>query len=101
MRFQPDVGVGLTALRAMPVVAGMIPVVKARAVRTLKELSAQGRGTAGEDLAQDLPMPSRHRRAEAIQIIRCESPEQLMDREAFTAAGGGAHKLAMKLLSRI
>ena len=47
LAFQPRVGVGLAALRTVAVVAGMIVVVKARTVRTLEELAAQGRGAAG------------------------------------------------------
>ena len=57
LALQPVLGIGLTAQRTMPVVAGMIAVVKARTVRTLEQFAAQRRGAAGQDLAQDLAVP--------------------------------------------
>ena len=98
LALEPRVGVGLAALRTVPVVAGMIAVMKARTVRTTEELAAQSRGAAGEDLVQDLSLPPRHGRAEALQIFGRQLPEQLMNREAFTTvAGGGMHqRLPMK-----
>ena len=75
----------------------MILVVKARTVRTLEEFPAQGRGAAGEDLAQDLPVAAGHGRAETLPIIRSCPLNQLMNREAFTTGdgGGGDHRLFM------
>ena len=63
LSLEPGVGVGLAALRTVPVVAGMIAVMKAWTVRTLEELAAQSGGAAGQDLFQDLPLPPRHGRA--------------------------------------
>lgn len=102
LALQPVLGVGLPAERTMPVVAGMIAVVKARTVRTLEQFAAQSRRAAGQDLAQDLSVPLRHGRAKLFQVFRCQLLEQLVHREADTtvADGGGPHKLLMKLLSR-
>ena len=102
LALQPVVGVGLPAERAMPVVAGMIAVVKARTVRTLKQFAAQSRGAAGQDLAQDLSVPLRHGQAKLFQIFRRQLPEQLVHREAdpTVSGGGGPHRWRMKLLSR-
>jgi len=98
LAFQPGVSVGLAALGTVAVVAGMILVVKARTVRTLEEFPAQGRGAAGEGLAQDLPVPNRHGRAKTLPVRRSCPLDQLMNREAFTTAsgGGGHHRLFMK-----
>ena len=98
LALQPGVGVGLAALGTVAVVAGMILVAKARTVRTLEELPAQGRGAAGEGLSQDLPVAAGHGRAETLPVIRSCPLDQLMNREAFTtASGGGAHhRLFMK-----
>jgi hypothetical protein len=76
--------------------------VKARTVRTLEELAAQGRGAAREGLSQDLPVPSGHGRAETLPVSRSHPLEQLMNRETFTTVtgGGGPHRLFMKSLSR-
>ena len=102
LAFEPEVGVGLAALRTMPVVAGMIAVVKGPAFRTRKELAPQSRGAAGQDLFQDLPMPSRHGGVEALAVIGREVSEQLMNRKTFTTVAGGAvhHKLPMNSSSR-
>ena len=80
LALQPVVRIGLAALRTMPVVAGMIAVVKGGAIRALEELPAQSRGAAGEDLFQDLLMPSGHGRAEALAVLRGQPLEQLVNR---------------------
>ena len=97
LAFQPRLSVGLAALRTVAVVAGMVLVVKARTVRTLEELPAQGRGAAGEGLAQDLPVPAGHGGPETLPVKRSGPLEQLMNREAFTTGGGGGsdHRLFM------
>jgi len=102
LALQPVVGVGLPAERTMPVVAGMIAVVKARTVRTLEQFAAQSRGAAGQDLAQDLAMPLGHGRAKAFPVFGRQLPEQLVHREAdpTVAGGGGPHRLLMNLSSR-
>ena len=93
LAFQPAIGVGLAALRTVPVVAGMIAVFKAPAARTLIKLAAQSRGAAGADLFQDLPLPRRHGRAEALEIIRSQPFDQLMDAQALiTVAGDRVHQ---------
>jgi len=100
---QPVVGVGLSALRTMPVVAGMIAVVRARAVRTLEKLAAQSRRAARQDLVQDLPLPRGHGGTEASPVIRRQAPEQLMNRQTLTtvAGGGSVHpRLLMNSSSR-
>ena len=97
LTLQPGSGIGLAAERTVPVVARMIAVSKGRTVRTLKELAAQCRGAAGQNLLQDLAMPSRHGRAETLPVIRSQLPEQLVHGEALTtvAGGRGAHRSAM------
>jgi len=70
LALKPVVGVGLTALRTVPVVTRMIAVEKARAGWTLEELATQGRGAAGEDLLQDPPMPRRHGGTKTLPVIR-------------------------------
>jgi hypothetical protein len=96
LALEPGVGVGLAAERTMPVVAGMVAVVKAAAVRAGEELSAAGRGAAGEDRLQNLPLPRRHGGAEAPEILRGQAREPLMDGEAWAAGGGRvAHKSPM------
>ena len=47
LALEPGIGIGLAALRAVAVVAGMIAVMKARALRTLEELAAQSQAAAG------------------------------------------------------
>ena len=80
LALQPVVSVGLAALRTMPVVAGMIAVVKGGAIRALEELAPQGGRAAGEDLFQDLPMPLGHGGAEALLVFGRQLLEQLMNR---------------------
>lgn len=53
---EPGRGVGLAAEREMAVVAGMVEVPELVVFRTFKELAAQGRSTAGEDLVQNLAL---------------------------------------------
>jgi len=102
LALQPLVGVGLPAQRAMPVIAGMIAVVKGRTVRTLEEFAAQRRGAAGQDLAQDLPVPLGHGRAKAFPVFGSQLPKQLVHCEAATTVTGGGrpHRLFMKSSSR-
>jgi hypothetical protein len=102
LALEPVVGVGLTALRTMPVVAGMIAVVQAGALRALEELAPQRRGATAQDLLQDLSLAPRHGGAEACQIIRGPLPEQLMNGRAWTTVAGGRrlHRLPMNLSSR-
>jgi hypothetical protein len=93
LALEPVVGIGLTALGTVPVVAGVIAVVKARAVGTLEELAAQGRGAATQDLLQDLSLPTRHGRTKCLNILRRQAPELLVDGQTFTTvAGGRAHQ---------
>ena len=80
---QPSLGIGLAALGTMPVVAGMIAVVELVAVRTTEEMAAQRGSAAEQNLGQDLPMPQRHGRAEALPISRGQLAQQLMDGEAL------------------
>lgn len=80
LALQPVVRVGLAALRTVPVVAGMIAVVKGGAIRALEELPPQSRRAAGEDLFQDLLMPPGHGGAEALPVIRRQLLEQLVNR---------------------
>lgn len=90
---QPGVGVGLAALRTVAVVAGMIAVIKPRAVRALIELSAQSRGAAGQEFVEHLSVPPRHGRAEAQKILGRDSADQLMDAESLiTVAGERVHQ---------
>ena len=102
LALQPVVGVGLAALRAMPIVTGMIAVEKARAVRTREELPTQGRGPAQQNLFQDLSMPLRQGRTEALLVIGRQVAEQLMNRQTLTTVpGGGVHqRLLMNSSSR-
>jgi hypothetical protein len=89
---QPVVSVGAAALRTVTVVAGMIAVMKAGTVRALEQSAAQRRSAAGQDLFQDLAMPSGHGRAEPLRVSRSQLAEQLLDCEASTStAGGGVH----------
>lgn len=94
---QPGVGVGLAAERAMPVVAGMVAVVKAVTVGAGEECSAAGRGATGADGIQDLSLPGRQGGAETPEVIRRQTPEPLMDGEALATGGGGggAHRSPM------
>ena len=102
LALQPVVGVGLPAERTMPVVAGMIAVVKAGTARTLEQFAAHGRSAAGQDLAQDLAVPLGHGRAESFQVCGSQLPEQLVYCETNTtvAGGDGPHRLLMNSLSR-
>ena len=91
---QPIQGVGVAALRTMPVIAGMIAVVELVAVRTTKELASQDGSAAEQDLLQDLPMPHRHGRV-SFPISRSKLLEQLMDGQALsstTAWWGSLHE---------
>lgn len=93
LTLQPGVRVGLTALRTVPVIAGMIAVIKTRAVRTLIQVAAQHRGAAGQELVKHLPLPHRHGRAESIQIIRSRLTDQLVNAQAWiTVAGDRVHQ---------
>ena len=97
LALQPGVGVGLAAERTVPVVAGMITVVKAVTVGAGEEFSAQGRGAAGQDRVQDLSLPGRHGGAEAPEVIRGQAPEPLVNGEALATGGGRlAHRSPMK-----
>jgi len=89
LALKPVVGIGLTALRTVPVVAGMIAVVKARTVGTLEELSAQGRGATAQDLLQDLPLPTRHRGTKLFEILRRQAQELLLNAQGLTTVAGG------------
>src|SRR5207249_12243547 len=92
----------LATLRTVPIVARMIAIVKARAVRTLEELTTHSRAAAGHDLFQDLPVPLRHGGSKALPVIRRQLSEPLMNsRTLTTLAGGGVHqRLPMNLSSR-
>src|SRR5215213_8982820 len=93
LALQPVVGVGLTALRAVAVVAGMIAVGEAWTVGALVHFAAQGRGAARQDLVQNLSMPPRHGGAKTLQILRRQLAEQLMNSQAgTTVTGGRAHQ---------
>ena len=95
------VGVGLAALRTMPVVAGMIAVVKAGAVRAREELAAQGGGAAGQDLLQDLRCRPGMAAPKRCQIVRRQLPEQLMNRSRLrppSAGGGRASEVAHEVI---
>jgi hypothetical protein len=98
LALEPGVGVGLAAERTVPVVAGVITVVKAVAVGAGQEFSAPGRGAAGQDRVQHLSLPRRHGGAEAPEIIRRQAPEPLMDGKALATVAGGrmAHRSPMK-----
>ena len=102
LAFEPGIRVGLATLRAVPVVARVITIVKARAVRTLEELSTHSGAATGHDLFQDLPVPLRHGRSKALAVIRRQLSEQLLNRQALTTVAGGTvhQRLAMKLSSR-
>lgn len=91
LALQPILGVGVAALRTMPVVAGVVAVVELVAVRTTKELASQHGSAAGQDLLQDLPMPCRHGRV-TLPISRGQLLEQLMDGQVLgsTTAGWGS-----------
>ena len=99
---KPVVSVGLTALGTMPVVAGMIAVVKARTVRALEELAAQSRSPARQNLSQDLPLAPGHGGAEALTVIRSQLAEPFVNRQALTTVAGGAvdHRSPMNSSSR-
>ena len=83
----------------MPVVAGMIAVVKGGAIRALEELAPQGGRAAGEDLFQDLPMPLGHGGAEALLVFGRQLLEQLMNRLTFTPVAGGAEHQRLPIKS--
>ena len=93
LALEPVVGIGLPALRTVPVIAGMIAVVKARTVGTGEDVPAQGRGATTQDLVQDLSLPTRHGGAKRFEILRRQTPELLMHCQTFTTvAGGRAHQ---------
>jgi hypothetical protein len=92
LTLQPGGGIGLAAERTVPVVAGMKAVGKAWTVRTLKELAAQCRGAAGQDLLQDLSMPSRHGRAETLPVIGSQTQAAGVDGGEASAMIQGAHR---------
>lgn len=101
LALEPVVGIGLTALGTVPVVTGVIAVVKALTVGTLEELAAQGRGATTADLVQDLSMSLRHGVAEGLEIGRCQMLDPLSDGSDFTTvAGGGVHQRSPMKSSR-
>jgi hypothetical protein len=79
----------------MPVVAGMIAKVVGATLPTPEELAAQSRSAASQDALKHLALPSRHGLAEALQILRPVTDQQLVKSECgcrLTSRGrGGLH----------
>ena len=100
LALEPVVGIGLTALGTVPVVTGMIAVVKAPTVGTLEELVAQGRGASPAGLEQDPPLTPRQGAAEGLEIGRCQMLDPLSDGSDFTTVGGGVHQRSPMKSSR-
>ncbi len=76
----------------MPVVARMVTVGKPLAPITAKELTAQGRSATEQDALKHLALPDRHGRCKALQVIRSEMAQQLVegDRTGLAAVGSRA-----------
>ena len=75
---QPVLGLGLTALRTMPVVARVVGVVVVVMFWTNPELTAPLWRSARQDRVQDLPLPGGHGRTPPFQIRRSPTDQNLM-----------------------
>jgi len=91
---QPIVGVGLPALRAVAVVAGMILVVELAALGAPEQLAAQSRGAAAQQALQHLAQTPRHGRSKPFQIAPSKFQQELMEFKRTTAtriSGSAVH----------
>jgi hypothetical protein len=83
---QPGLGVGLTALGAMAIVAGMVGVVVGVTVGAGEERASQSRGAAVEDGLQNLPLAGGHGLAETLQVGWSVLDQELMETQSAKPA---------------
>ena len=81
MLLEPSLGVGLTALRTVAIVAGMEGVVVSAAIGAEIERAPLLGGATGEDLAQDLTLADGHGGAVTFQVGRTPTGQDLVERQ--------------------
>lgn len=93
MLLEPVLGLGRAALRAVPVVAGMVGVVEGAAGGAGIDGAPHGWSATGQDLAQDLALADGHGRSVALQVGRPPTEQHLVERQGLGHArrGGRVH----------